>query len=70
MSVMKIYTFTFKMVNKTKISGSEGAAGLTPPLTFTKKVKGAPAPHLLHHCYIGRPTAFNMRPNLNMYMYL
>ena len=32
MSVMEIYTFTFKMVNKTKISGSERVAGLTPPL--------------------------------------
>ena len=29
---MEVYTFTFKMVNKMKNSGSERVAGLTPPL--------------------------------------
>ena len=29
---MEEYTFTFKMVNKTKNSGSERVAGLTPPV--------------------------------------
>ena len=38
MPAMKEYTFGFKMVNKTKNSGSERVAGLTPPLKFA------------HHC--------------------
>ena len=32
MLVMEEYTFTFKMVNKTKNSGPERVARLTPPL--------------------------------------
>ena len=35
MLVMIEYTFTFKMVNKTKNSGSERVAGLTLPLMWT-----------------------------------
>ena len=36
MLVMDIYTFTCKMVNKTKNPGSETVAGLTPPLTISE----------------------------------
>ena len=42
MLIMEEYTFMFKMVNKTRNSGSERVAGLTLPLTNDSTITELP----------------------------